>query len=140
MPQAETKSEAPAAVPSSGKFSPAALDGAALADHRFADDGGQPQQPLSQVRRIIYEGELRLVVEDFPTAANRLPELVEQFGGFLANAAVDRTQGQRPVGNWQVRLPSDRLEAFITALSDLGIPESRHQSTQDVTEEYIDLE
>jgi hypothetical protein len=34
----------------------------------------------------------------------------------------------------------DRFESFLDAVSELGVPESRGQTAQDVTEEYVDLE
>ncbi|NOX55492.1 MAG: DUF4349 domain-containing protein [Planctomycetes bacterium] len=91
-------------------------------------------------RKIIYEAEINLVVTDFARAESEIPRLVEKHGGYLADVFIDRTAGERQSGRWVARIPADRFEAFLDALSDLGIPESRRQTAQDVTEEYIDLE
>ena len=37
------------------------------------------------------------------------------------------------------RIPVDRFEAFLEGVARLGVPESRQQTAQDVTEEFVDL-
>lgn len=91
-------------------------------------------------RKIIYEADISLVVTDFPRAESEVPRLAKEHGGYLADVSIDRTAGEHRFGRWQVRIPVDRFEPFLDALSDLGVPENRRQTAQDVTEEYIDLE
>ncbi len=91
-------------------------------------------------RKIIYEAEVKLVVQDFSKTEAALPRVVKEHGGYLANISIDRTSGQQRRGRWQARIPVDEFEAFMLAVSDLGIPENRSQAAHDVTEEYVDLE
>lgn len=101
-------------------------------------------KPLADVaaadRQIIYVAELTLVVEDFSRTAKELPALVKKVGGYLSDVSIDRSSGQQRAGRWVARVPVDRFDGFLDELSKLGIPESRHQTAQDVTEEYVDLE
>jgi hypothetical protein len=43
-------------------------------------------------RKIIYVARVSLVVEDFTKIESELPQLVKQFGGYLADTTIDRTQ------------------------------------------------
>ncbi len=97
-------------------------------------------QAAIRERKIIYEAHVTLVVEDFSKTEGEVTELVKQHGGYSAEVEVDRTQGERLSGRWIVRIPVDQYDAFLGALSKLGIPEKFNQTAQDVTEEYVDLE
>ena len=91
-------------------------------------------------RKIIYVAQVSLVVEDFDKIERELPQLVKQFGGYLADTTIDRTQGAYRTGQWMVRIPVENYEDFLLGLEKLGIPEHRTQTAQDVTEEFVDLE
>lgn len=91
-------------------------------------------------RKIIYDADVRLVVDDFAKVEAAVPRLVQEHGGYLADASVERTQGAVRSGRWQVRIPIDRFDAFLDAVCALGVPESRRQTAQDVTEQFVDLE
>jgi type II secretory pathway pseudopilin PulG/uncharacterized coiled-coil protein SlyX len=91
-------------------------------------------------RKIIYDAEVTLVVEDFAALETRIAGLVKEFGGYVADASVDRRQGDQISGRWRVRIPVDQFDSFVEAVSKLGVAESRSQTAQDVTEEYVDLE
>ena len=81
-----------------------------------------------------------MVVEDVPKTEMQITSLVKRFGGYVANASVDRTQGEQLSGQWNVRIPVDQFDSFLDAVSKLGFAERRRQTAQDVTEEFVDLE
>ena len=106
--------------------------------------GGRETAPAkvtlaSTERRIVYEAQMTLVVDDLPKTEKELTSLVQEQGGYFADASVDRQQGERLSGRWQVRIPVAQFEAFLDAVSKLGVPEVRRQTAQDVTEEFVDL-
>jgi hypothetical protein len=107
-------------------------------------DGSAPQEfaPISSPldRRIIYVADLTLIVQDFSRTAKELPELVKQAGGYLSDVAIDRSSGEQRSGRWVVRVPVDRFDDFLDDVSQLGVPEGRHQTAQDISEEYVDLD
>jgi len=82
---------------------------------------------------------MTLVVDDLPKTEKELTSLVQEQGGYFADASVDRQQDERLSGRWQVRIPVAQFEAFLEAVSKLGVPEVRRQTAQDVTEEFVDL-
>ena len=51
-------------------------------------------------RKIIYEAELYLVVEDLAIAEQAVTRLVQQHGGYLADGNVERRQGTQLTGHW----------------------------------------
>lgn len=91
-------------------------------------------------RKIIFVAEVELIVKDFSAIEGRVPGLVEEHGGYLADAAIDRTQGRSRSGRWVARVPVERFEHFVEKLAGVGVPVRREQTAQDVTAEYIDLE
>jgi hypothetical protein len=100
----------------------------------------QIESPATLERKIIYQADLRLVIADFSNIEADLSRVVKEQGGYLANVSIDRTSGERRTGRWQVRIPTDTFDLFLEAVSKLGVPESRNQTAQDVTEEFVDLE
>src|SRR5690606_35499913 len=66
--------------------------------------------------------------------------LVQSSGGYLALTDIARNQGTERSGRWVVRIPVAGYDTFLNALSQIGVKERFHQSTQEVTEEYVDLE
>lgn len=91
-------------------------------------------------RKIIYNADLWIVVKELAAAEERLRQLVKDQGGFVAAAESSGATGARRTAMWRVRLPADRLDDFVAAVADLGVPERSKRDSQDVTEEYYDLE
>jgi len=90
-------------------------------------------------RKIIYEAEITLTVQKFFASETAVTKLVKQYGGYFADAYVDRTYGEQLSGRWRIRIPVKQFDPFLKAVSRLGVPQSRHQTAQDVTEEFVDL-
>jgi uncharacterized coiled-coil protein SlyX len=97
-------------------------------------DGGE-----DGARRIIYEAQLALVVDDLSHVEAAIVRLLEQHDGYVADSSVTGRQGEQLTGRWQVRVPVDRFQAFLAAAAKLGVAENRQQTAQDVSEEFVDL-
>ena len=91
-------------------------------------------------RRIIYEANIDLVVESMTKTEAEISKLLKQFGGYVGESNLDRRQGEHLVGRWKVRVPAPQFDAFLEAVSKLGVAENRTQTAQDVSEEFVDLE
>jgi hypothetical protein len=98
------------------------------------------QEPADATRRIIYEAEISLVVKDVSAVESQIAALLKEHQGYVAESSIDRTQGEELSGRWRVRIPVERFDAFLEAVAKLGVAESRRQTAQDVTEEFVDLE
>lgn len=110
----------------------------------------QPGNPISGAanpakiktvdRKIIYNAEVYLSVENFDKTAAALSRLIKQEGGYLAEENVTGTPGSHRTGMWKARIPIDKFDAFVEAVIRLGELERKQTNSQDVTEEFFDLE
>jgi hypothetical protein len=92
-------------------------------------------------RKIVYTATLRIVVEDFAPALERLEQLVKgQKGAFFAHADHTGSPGSPRSGTWTIRVPSEKLESFVAEVGKLGEVARNTLDTKDVTEEYYDVE
>lgn len=139
----ETVSAAGAMAPAAGR----ALAGGARDYDAAAKDaptenagGGAAKVPSPPARRIIYTSEVELVAEDLTKTEAALQRLVKANGGFVAGMEVSGTPRAPRSGRWTVRIPVDRFDAFMNAVTGLGELQRIHTDSQDVTEEYVDLE
>lgn len=112
----------------------------AAADNAQAVNVDEENAAKDIERKIIYEGRVSLVVEEFEEMETAIPELIKQFDGYLREARINRAEGRWRSGQWIARIPSSRFNEFIAEVSELGIAEEQEQSTEDVTMEYLDLE
>lgn len=104
-----------------------------------APDRAQAPNGGETTPRIIYTAEVEMVVDDFTVARDKLTELIEESGGYIASSSMDRNAGQLRTGRWVARVPVGAFEGFLASLDRLGFVESRDISSQDVTMEYIDV-
>jgi hypothetical protein len=100
----------------------------------------QNLEDVEPLRKIVYEADLTVVVRDVGSAEKELLALVKELGGYIAEATVNRAQGERLSGQWRLRIPVDKFNEFLDDVSQLGITENRRQTAQDVTEQFVDLE
>jgi len=91
-------------------------------------------------QKIIYTGTLSVVAKDFDQAEPKVREVVKKHKGYIADAQVQRNQGSRPSATWVVRTPAERFDDCLHDLAGLGIPELQRVATQDVGEEYVDVQ
>ena len=130
-----------ATAPQAAKFaeSNASHDAAAKGDH-VAAARGNDRVVSATPRRVIYSADVAMQTREFAKAERVIPELVKQLGGYLTDISLSRQQGEQRSGRWQARVPAESFHEFLEGLDDIGVPERRQVSGQDVTEEYVDLE
>jgi len=109
--------------------------------------GGEKKQPEPAVkpdappaRKIIYTGNVDLVVPDLDAATQKLEKLVEEHRGFVSHSDVHGTKGERRTATWTIRVPVEEYQAVKEALPKLGEMISIRTDSQDISEEYYDLE
>lgn len=91
-------------------------------------------------RKVRYTAEVRLVVKDLPEAELELKRLVTAEKGLVAKADVHGSPGRPRHGQWTVRVPVERLDAFREAVLKLGEPERNSLDSEDMSEEFYDLQ
>jgi len=115
-----------------------APSGAEAADAEAAD--GKSGVPSPPDRKIIYTAEISLVVQSFDSIEKTIARLVEQHGGYIASFNENRSLGDNRSATWVIRVPVGGFNDVLDAVSDLGVPESRHVDSEDVSEQFVDLE
>ena len=91
-------------------------------------------------RKVIYEADIRLVVKNFSETNRAVRKLIKKHSGFVANATINSNTGERQSGFWEAKVPVKSYDAFYLEVVELGFPESQNQTSQEVTEEFVDLQ
>lgn len=91
-------------------------------------------------RMIVRNGEMELVVEDITQTVEDITQMSLAFGGYVVSSYV-RGEEEDMRGWITFRVPDDKFETALEQLRDMAVKvESENTYSQDVTEEYIDLQ
>ncbi|HEY2791951.1 MAG TPA: DUF4349 domain-containing protein [Micromonosporaceae bacterium] len=111
-------------------------------DNGKTDSGKVGQTVLSPAdvqRSIIYTGSVVIRVKDVDAAAAAASSLATGAGGYVGgdNRNIDAS---RSTATLTLRIPSAAFYTTLSALDALGTPQNRNVSTQDVTQQVIDVQ
>jgi hypothetical protein len=97
---------------------------------------------LSADRKVIRNVALQLASDDTRAAYEKIVEIAEQNGGFVAGAEVNPSGvEEQPYVSVTVRVPSANLNAALAGFKEVADEVvSESQEADDVTESFIDLE
>ncbi len=104
------------------------------------DKSKSPDGPVVLPRKIIYDARVNLLVKSLSATEQAILDLIKDNGGFLAESTIAAQTGTQRDATWRVRVPVDRFDSFVSAVSRLGEVRTNHVGSQDVTEEYYDIE
>lgn len=92
-------------------------------------------------RKIIWYVSLGAETTDFDSFIAGLTECVGTAGGYMESSSVsgDSARSNR-YAQLTVRVPSAKLDAFLTQVGELGTITYSNRSSEDITLEYSDLE
>ena len=90
--------------------------------------------------KVIKNGqvELRVGRDTFDDAVREVYFLAQRLQGIVQSTAIDDSGEGR--GAVVIRIPSSRFEDAVDELRDIGRVESQYVDTQDVTDEFVDLQ
>jgi tetrahydromethanopterin S-methyltransferase subunit B len=91
-------------------------------------------------RMIVRSGNISLVAEDVNQAMQAITQLATGYNGYVVSSSVSgEEEGMR--GWIAIRVPDDKFDQAMAEIRGLAVRvEEESTSSQDVTEEYIDLE
>ncbi len=103
-------------------------------------ESGAGVLPSTEERMIVRTGEMSLVVEDVVDVRDEIAQLALSFDGYVVSSRIwGEEQDMR--GRISIRVPDDRFEQALAELRELAVRvTSESTDSQDVTEEYVDLE
>jgi hypothetical protein len=96
--------------------------------------------PSNEERMIVRTGEISLVVKDVVGTQDDIAQLAASLGGYVVSSRLSGEEEDRR-GWISIRVPDEKFEQALVELRDFSVRvESESTDSQDVTEEYVDLE
>ncbi len=92
-------------------------------------------------RKLIYNANVVLEVEDYGDAQTELFNMVTLAGGYMLNFS-DRMSTHESGGTFVIKVPSKGFHSFVSKLEELKKKDTEAQRNiegKDVTEEYVDI-
>lgn len=114
-----------------------------------ASDAGVAQEEQAGVpetveieRKIIKTGYINLEVDDYKETTGQINTLVEEMQGYIVNehTYVYDQELSLLAGNVTLRIPEERFNEALNRMEQLGTVLNRSVNSQDVTEEYVDVQ
>ena len=100
-----------------------------------------PADSVSTNRKLIRTVSLTLETEEYDVLLNGISEQVAACGGYLESLNADtRYSSDSRYASMTIRVPADRLDEFVNAVSGISNVVQRSESTEDVTLTYVDME
>jgi hypothetical protein len=124
--------------PSSEKYREAANDLAMASFDMQAPP--PPGQPVAVERKLIKNGDLSFETSDVDKTKTTIEQICSELNAYIANESQHNFD-ERLQYNQTIRVPAQKFDALIQHLEKLALKiDSKQINTQDVTEEFIDVE
>jgi hypothetical protein len=123
--------------------------GAASEDAASGGGGDAPPEGAASAslpaigERIVKTATIRMSVRDdgLEAAVDRARAVATGFAGFVVSSSSRRARADRPEhATLVLRVPSRSYERALAALADVGRVETQRESSEEVSEEFVDLE
>lgn len=132
---------------SSGGGDSSAAAGNASADNGWAEAamdaadtaGGTDFSAVRRNAKLILNADLSLETQDFEKSAADIEKMTAEAGGYIESSGTYGDTGSRSA-NYTLRVPQEKFEQFYAQLGENMHVVSRSRSSEDVTEQYTDIE
>jgi hypothetical protein len=91
-----------------------------------------------QERMIIYNGYMSLETDDIDGTLKRIRSLAEGYNGYVAGTSRSMI-GNQAIADISIRIPQNRFRSTIDEILTYGKVLDERTTSEDVTEQYIDL-
>ncbi|MDP2858564.1 MAG: DUF4349 domain-containing protein [Bacillota bacterium] len=106
--------------------------------------GGQTTFDITETvdRQVIKRASVQVETPQgqFDDASRQVMFIVEAQGGFIQDSSVYTEADQKRTANFAIRVPADNFTKTLTQIEALGKVQGRSMGTQDVTDQFIDLQ
>lgn len=133
--------EAPMAAPRVMKAAKEVMvTNSAVADMAFEKNSGatnidmNSNVNISQQRKLIYNGDVNLLVNDLEETEQKIAAWVESYGGYITNSSINNNNM-----NVTARIPAKFFDQAMEGTAEFGKTEHRSVYTEDVTDQFYDL-
>ena len=90
-------------------------------------------------KQVISQASVSLNVSNVSTALNQVETMAQNLGGSVDNMNSSGAQNQQQA-NVTIRVPANQFLTALNQLQGMGTVESQNINSQDVTQQYIDLQ
>jgi hypothetical protein len=114
----------------------------AMGGGESAQPGAGPTSvvPPAVSRKIIYDAQVDLVVDSVDPVARKVANFVQEARGYIAEQNVTGSPGSLRSMRWKIRVPVEQFDSFVESIVSLGELERNNRTSQDVSEQYYDIE
>ncbi|WP_342505276.1 DUF4349 domain-containing protein [Sporosarcina sp. FSL K6-2383] len=105
-----------------------------------ATSAGAQVKESSTDRMIIHQAQLQVKVKKFEEAQLKIERKVADYGGYLVESNVYRSDDEAVSGTMIVRIPEKHFQSFLKDTEEAATILERNITGQDVTEQYVDLQ
>ena len=91
-------------------------------------------------RKLIYHVNYEIETKKYDESVDTIHTIVTELGGYIESMKTSGENGSSRYSTFALRIPSDKLQAFIDRSGNIGSVASESLSTDDVTLSYSDLE
>ncbi|WP_069169392.1 DUF4349 domain-containing protein [Streptomyces griseus] len=102
--------------------------------------GGAPDPGAAGAVHVIRTATLDIEVTSVPKAVAAARHAAENVGGLVADETTERVDDTHETSHLVLRVPQDRSDSVLRALSGAGKLRSRTSEAKDVTGEVVDVE
>ena len=106
------------------------------------NESAAPQAAAEQTSKIIRTVNFTIRTQQYDAAYAALSTLVSNYGGTVEslNLSGDQSAGSLRRANLTLRIPSEKLDAFVAGANDIGGVSNYSESSDDVSDTYYDLQ
>ena len=105
-------------------------------------DRAAPEEAAAQASKIIRTVNFTIRTQQYDAAYAALSTLVSNYGGTVEslNLSGDQSAGSLRRANLTLRIPSEKLDAFVAGANDISGVSNYSESSDDVSDTYYDLQ
>lgn len=143
MTRAETVAAAGAVAEEFGYAEVAAAN--TTADNGASGLGGTEIQASTETaRKLIRTIDLQVETQEFDALVEQIEDQIAELGGYIESSSISGKRmsedGRSRSASLTVRIPNQKLDAFVSEVSEQGNVTRKSETTEDVTLQYTDVE
>lgn len=91
---------------------------------------------VTEARKLVYTVVLDITVLDMAKSGGEIVEKARSYGGWVENSN-ESTNGDRIVGYYVLRVPTEKLDEFLVEAEGKGEVSNKNVSSEDITTVYV---
>jgi len=91
-------------------------------------------------RLVVKTGTISIEIDNYDASEKKVYEIAKNLNGFIASSTASLNPSGKKSGSIVIKVPVDKYDKLIDDISAAGKVASKNINSNDVTEEYIDLE